>query len=194
LGRAIAKFVDGAPEITSTGPKTSYNIGRMGGGTSVNSVPFESWMEVDMRSVEQTRLDAIDAVLQRAVQQALREENDARLEGPALTVEVERVGTRPAAHGDVNSRLMQTAAASLALFGLEIEPQTSSTDANLPISRGIPAITISRGGKSADSHSPAESWQNINAHVGLQVGLLTLLAEAGLTSADNAALSTTAGR
>jgi tripeptide aminopeptidase len=184
LGRAIAKFVDGAPEITSTGPKTSYNIGRMGGGTSINSVPFESWMEVDMRSVEQSKLDAIDAVLQRAVQQALLEENAARLEGPELTVEVERVGTRPAAHGDINSPLMQTAAASLALFGLEIEPQTSSTDANLPISLGIPAITISRGGKSADSHSPAESWQNINAHVGLQVGLLTLLAEAGLAPSD----------
>ena len=184
LGRAIAKFVDGAPEITSTGPKTSYNIGRMGGGTSINSVPFESWMEVDMRSVEQSKLDAIDAVLQRAVQQALLEENAARLEGPELTVEVERVGTRPAASGDINSRLMQSAAASLALFGLEIEPQTSSTDANLPISRGIPAITISRGGESADSHSPTESWQNINAHVGLQVGLLTLLAEAGLAPSD----------
>ena len=181
-GRAIAKFVAGAPEITSTGPKTSYNIGRMGGGTSVNSVPFESWMEVDMRSVEQTRLDAIDAVLQRAVQQALLEENDARLEGPELTVEVERVGTRPAAHGDINSRLMQFAGASLALFGMEIEPQTSSTDANLPISMGIPAITMSRGGKSADSHSPAESWQNVDGHVGIQVGLLTLLAEAGLVT------------
>jgi hypothetical protein len=138
-----------------------------------------------MRSVEQTRLDAIDAVLQRAVQQALLEENDARLEGPELTVEVERVGTRPAAHGDINSRLMQSAAASLALFGLEIEPQTSSTDANLPISMGIPAITMSRGGKSTDSHSPAESWQNVDGHVGIQVGLLTLLAEAGLvTPAD----------
>jgi len=185
IGRAIAKFVDGAPEITSTGPKTSYNIGRMGGGTSVNSVPFESWMEVDMRSVEQSKLDAIDAVLQRAVQQALLEENDARLEGPELTVDVTRVGTRPAAHGDMNSRLMQFAGASLALFGIEIEPQTSSTDANLPISMGIPAITMSRGGRSADSHSPAESWQNVNGHVGIQVGLLTLLAEAGLvTQAD----------
>ncbi len=179
LGRAISKFVEGAPEITSTGPKTSYNVGRMGGGTSINSVPFESWMEVDMRSGEQSRLDEIDAVLQRAVQQALQDENAARLEGPELTVDVVRVGTRPAAHGDINSRLMQSAAASLALFGLEIEPRTSSTDANLPISMGIPAITMSRGGKSEDSHSPAESWQNIDGHVGIQAGLLTLLAEAG---------------
>lgn len=182
LGRAITKFVDGAPEITSTGPKTSYNVGRMGGGTSINSVPFESWMEVDMRSGEQSKLDEIDAVLQRAVQQALQDENAARLEGPELTVEVKRVGTRPAAHGEINSRLMQSAAASLALFDLEIQPQTSSTDANLPISLGIPAITMSRGGASSDSHSPAESWQNKDGHVGIQIGLLTVLAEAGLAT------------
>jgi len=178
LGRAITKFVEGAPEVTSTGPKTSYNVGRMGGGTSVNSVPFESWMEIDMRSSEQSKLDEIDAVLQRAVQQALQDENAARLEGPALTVEVKRVGTRPAAKGDINSKLLQYAAASLAQFGLEAVPRSSSTDANLPISLGIPAITMSRGGKSADSHSPAESWQNIDGHLGLQTSMLTLLAEA----------------
>lgn len=182
IGRAIAKFVEGAPEVTSTGPKTSYNIGRMGGGTSINSVPFESWMEVDMRSSEQYKLDEIDAVLQRAVQQALQDENVARLEGPELTVDLERVGTRPAAHGDINSRLLQIAAASLAQFGLELDPRSSSTDANLPISLGIPAITMSRGGKSADSHSPAESWQNKDGHLGIQIGLLTLLAEAGLVN------------
>lgn len=182
LGRTITKFVEGAPEVTSTGPKTSYNVGRMGGGTSVNSVPFESWMEIDMRSSEQSKLDEIDAVLQRAVQQALRDENAARLEGPELTVEVKRVGTRPAAKGDINSTLLQYAAASLAQFGIEAVPQSSSTDANLPISLGIPAITMSRGGKSADAHSPAESWQNIDGHLGLQISMLTLLAEAGFVS------------
>lgn len=184
LGRAITKFVEGAPEVTSTGPKTSYNVGRMGGGTSVNSVPFESWMVVDMRSGEQSKLDEIDAVLQRAVQQALQDENAARLEGPALTVEVKRVGTRPAAHGDINSRLLQYAAASLAQFGLEAVPKSSSTDANLPISLGIPAITMSRGGKSADAHSPAESWQNKDGHLGLQISMLTLLAEAELVFSE----------
>lgn len=184
LGRAITKFVEGAPEVTSTGPKTSYNVGRMGGGTSVNSVPFESWMVVDMRSGEQSKLDEIDAVLQRAVQQALKDENSARLEGPALTVEVKRVGTRPAAHGDINSRLLQYAAASLAQFGLEAVPKSSSTDANLPISLGIPAITMSRGGKSADAHSPAESWQNKDGHLGLQISMLTLLAEAELVFSE----------
>ena len=182
LGRAIAHFVANAPSITSDGPKTSYNIGRIGGGTSINSVPFESWMEVDMRSGEQAKIDEIDALLQRAVRDALQEENAARLEGPELTVDVERVGTRPAAKGDLSARLVQVAAASIAHFGLEPEPQISSTDANLPLSMGIPAVTMSRGGTSKNSHSPAESWHNKDGHLGVQISLLALLVEAGLVT------------
>ncbi len=101
LGRAIEKFVSNGPSVTSTGDKTSYNIGRIGGGTSVNSIPFESWMEVDMRSETQDKLDAIDAVLQQAVRDALAEENAARKENAALTVSIERIGTRPAARGAI---------------------------------------------------------------------------------------------
>jgi len=179
LGRAIALFDQGAPAVTGSGEKTSYNIGRIGGGTSINSIPFESWMEVDMRSGDQAKLDEIDAVLQRAVQEALLEENAARSEGPELTVDVKRVGTRPAARGDSESVLVQYAAAAMREFGLEANLKISSTDANYPISIGIPAITMSRGGISNGSHSPAESWQNKDGHLGIQIGLLTLLAEAG---------------
>ena len=135
-----------------------------------------------MRSGEQARIDEIDALLQNAVQEALREENAARLEGPELTVDIKRVGTRPAAKGDSNSRLVQVAAASIEYFGLEAEPGISSTDANLPLSLGIPAVTMSRGGISKDSHSPTESWQNKDGHIGIQMSLLALLAEAGLVT------------
>jgi len=179
LGRAIALFDEDAPTVTTSGDKTSYNIGRIGGGTSINSIPFESWMEVDMRSGDQAKLDEIDAVLQRAVQKALVEENAARLEGPPLAVDVKRVGTRPAAQGDSESLLVQYAAAAMREFGLEANLKISSTDANYPISIGIPAITMSRGGISNGSHSPAESWQNKDGHLGIQIGLLTLLAAAG---------------
>ena len=182
LGRAIANFDNAAPEVTSTEPKTSYNIGRIGGGTSINSVPFESWMEVDMRSGSQDKLDAIDAVLQRAVQAALREENAARTEGDPLTVDVERVGTRPAAKGDAESGLVQRAAAAIRWTGLEPDLRISSTDANHPISLGIPAITLSRGGISSDSHALTESWENKDSHLALQISMLTLLSEAGLAS------------
>ena len=180
LGRAIRIFDEQAPQVTSSGEKTSYNVGRIGGGTSINSIPFESWMEVDMRSGDQAKLDEIDAVLHAAVDQALREENASRLTGPELTVEVERVGTRPAAQQDPNNPVVQRALAATAAFGIAPSLRISSTDANLPIAKGIPAVTMSRGGISGGSHSLNEWWQNLDGHIGIQIGLVTVLAEAGL--------------
>jgi acetylornithine deacetylase/succinyl-diaminopimelate desuccinylase-like protein len=180
LGRAIQIFDENAPTVTSVGEKTSYNIGRIGGGTSINSIPFESWMEVDMRSGSQDKLDDIDAVLQAAVEQALQEENAGRLDGPALTVDVERVGTRPAATQPLTNAIVQRSMAATSAFGIEPSLRISSTDSNLPISKGVPAVTMSRGGVSEGSHSPDEWWQNVDGHVGIQIGLVTLLAEAGL--------------
>ena len=180
LGRAIAIFVKNAPSVTSIGEKTSYNVGRIGGGTSINSIAFESWMEIDMRSGNQGKLNDVDAILQAAIEQALQEENTARLDGPELTVDVERVGTRPAAEGDDQAPIVQRAIAATESFGIEPQLQISSTDANLPISKGIPAVTMSRGGVSGNSHAPEEWWQNKDGHIGMQIGLITLLAEAGL--------------
>jgi acetylornithine deacetylase/succinyl-diaminopimelate desuccinylase-like protein len=180
LGRAIDEFVRNAPSVTQSGPKTSFNVGRIGGGTSVNSIAFESWMEIDMRSGDQGKLDAIDTVLREAVMKALAEENAARTVGDELTVTLERIGTRPAALGDENGLLVQRAMAAMRAVGVEPELAISSTDANLPISMGIPAITLSRGGISANAHAPNESWQDIDSHVAIQINLLTLLSEAGL--------------
>ena len=180
LGRAIAIFVKNAPSVTSIGEKTSYNVGRIGGGTSINSIAFESWMEIDLRSGNQGKLNDVDAILQAAVEQALQQENTARFDGPELTVDVERVGTRPAAAGDDQAPIVQRAIAATESFGIEPQLQISSTDANLPISKGIPAVTMSRGGVSGNSHAPEEWWQNVDGHIGMQIGLITLLAEAGL--------------
>lgn len=180
LGRAIRLLDENAPTVTTVGEKTSYNVGRIGGGTSINSIPSESWMEVDMRSGDQSKLDEIDAVLQAAIRQALDEENRARLDGPELTVDVERVGTRPAAQGDAGLALVQRALAATTAFGVEPYLAVSSTDANLPISMGIPAVTMSRGGIGGNSHSLDEWWQNVDGYLGIQIGLVTLLAEAGL--------------
>ena len=180
LGRAIALFAENAPAVTADGMKTTFNVGRIGGGTSVNSVPFESWMEIDMRSGDQAKLDEVDAVLQAAVQRALEEENAARTRDEALTVDVKRIGTRPAAQGNIESGLVRTAAAAMRQAGLEPDFQISSTDANHPISIGVPAITLSRGGISSNSHAPAESWRNVDGHVAIHISLLTLLAQARL--------------
>ena len=180
LGRAIQIFDANAPSVTTVGEKTSHNVGRIGGGTSVNSIPFESWMEIDMRSGSQGKLDEIDAVLQAAIEQALQEENAGRLAGEALTVEVKRVGTRPAATQPVTNAVVQRAMAATIAFGYTPSLRISSTDSNLPISIGVPAVTMSRGGISEGAHSLDEWWQNVDGHHGLQIGLVTLLAEAGL--------------
>ena len=185
LGRAIAIFDANGPRVAAIGEKTSYNVGRIGGGTSVNSIPFESWAEIDMRSGDQIKLDKIDAVLQASVQQALREENDGRSLGPELSVEVKRVGTRPAAAGDANTQLVQMAMAATRAFNIDPELRISSTDANLPISKGIPAVTMSRGGRGGKAHSPEEWWVNDEGHIGIQITLLTLLLEAGCANCSN---------
>jgi acetylornithine deacetylase/succinyl-diaminopimelate desuccinylase-like protein len=180
LSRTLAKFDQRAVQVTSEGEKSSYNVGRIGGGTSINSVPFESWAEIDIRSGDQARIDKIDAILHQAVAEALEEENEGRTEGDALTVDVARVGTRPAAKGNLGSPIVQRSVAATQSFGVEPTLRISSTDANLPISKGIPAVTMSRGGVGGDAHAPSEWWENKDGHIGMQIGLLTLVAEAGL--------------
>ena len=99
----------------------------------------------------------------------------------ALTVDVKRVGTRPAAQGDETAAVVQRAVAATRSFGIDPLLSISSTDANLPISKGVPAVTMSRGGESYYSHSPWEGWTNVDGHLGIQIGLVTLLAEAGVS-------------
>jgi di/tripeptidase len=132
-----------------------------------------------MRSGDQHKLDELDAVLKASVLQALKEENAGRTGGPELSVDIKRVGTRPAAAGDANIPLVQRSVAATRAFDIDPELRISSTDANLPISKGIPAVTMSRGGKGGQAHSPDEWWVNGDGHIGIQIALLTLLLEAG---------------
>lgn len=182
MGRGIARFLKKAPMITSTGTKTSFNIGRMGGGTSVNSIPFESWAEVDLRSGDQEKLDQIDALLRASFTQAVMAENEARTTGQSLKIEFVKVGKRPAALGNAEIPLVKRAIAVTQYFGFIPSLEISSTDANLPISLGIPAITVSRGGRSGNAHSPDEWWQNDKSHIAVQIMLLTLLLESGIVN------------
>jgi len=178
LGRATKLFADRAATVSSQGPKTSYNIGRIGGGTSINSIPFESWMEVDMRSVNVAKLDEMDAVFKQAMQDGLAAENAARTRGEEIMVDVKKVGDRPVANGDASSPLVQQAMAAIGSFGLTPQLTTSSTDANIPISKGLPAITISRGGISQGAHSFEETWTDQESHRAIQIALLIALAQA----------------
>ncbi len=180
LGRSIALFSAKAPSVTNEGPKSSFSIGRIGGGTSINSIPFESWMEVDMRSGDQSRLDAVDAIFQKAMLDGLKEENASRQHGPELVVDVKQVGQRPAGLGNPDSPLVKRGQAAMQFLDIEPELTVSSTDSNIPISLGIPAMTMSRGGKSSKAHSPVESWEDIDSHVAIQAALLVVLSHAGM--------------
>jgi len=180
MSRAVRYFQDAADTFTRSGPRTSYNVGRIGGGTSVNSIPFESWMEVDMRSISPESLDRIEELFLNAMDRALDEENELRREGPALTVRKDRIGLRPSGEMDPSAPLVQRALATTEYFGQLGQLARSSTDSNIPISLGIPAVTIGRGGESANGHAPDEFWVNRDAYVAVQRAMLLVIAEAGL--------------
>ena len=180
MSRAVRHFQDAADTLTRSGPRTSYNVGRIGGGTSVNAIPFESWMEVDMRSVSPESLARIEEVFLAAMDRALEEENALRRDGPALTVEKLKIGDRPSGEGDPNAPLVQRALAATAHFGVQGQLRRSSTDSNIPIALGIPAVTIGRGGVGSGAHSPDEYWVNVDGHLAIQRALLLLAAEAGV--------------
>ena len=180
LAEVISRFTAAATPLTQGDPKATFSVGRIGGGTSVNSIPFESWMEVDMRSANPARLDALHQAFLAAVDAALNAENDRRREGDALTVELDPVGSRPPGEGDRNAPLVRHAVAAMQAVGIEPRLTASSTDANIAISRGIPALTLSRGGVSQNGHAPNESWEDVEAHRAIQVALLLALAESGL--------------
>lgn len=181
LGKAIYHFSNKADSFSRSGEKVSYNIGRIGGGTSVNAIPFESWMEVDMRSEVPDKLEKMDSIFQEAVQKALAEENAAKREGPDLEVKIEMVGERPSGKIPADNALVQKAMASALHFGVNPTLRTSSTDSNIPISKGIPAVTIGRGGVGGGAHSLQEWWINDQGHLAIQNALLLLLAEAGMS-------------
>lgn len=179
---AIHYFVNDADAFTKTGVKTTYNIGVMGGGTSVNAIPAESSMEVDMRSENAERLNTLDNLLKQAVQKGLREENTMKRQGPDLTVEMKMVGDRPSGVQDTKLALINRAAAASLYLGAEPGLNISSTNSNIPISKNIPAITIGKGGQSGGAHSLNEWYLNEKGYLGIQFALLLLVSEAGLAT------------
>lgn len=180
MSRAVRYFQDVADTLTRSGPRTSYNVGRIGGGTSINSVPFESWMEVDMRSESPASLQRIEGVFLAAMDRGLREENELRREGPALTVDPAKIGDRPSGEMDPGTPVIQRALAATRLIGVEPQLARSSTDSNVPIALGVPAVTIGRGGSSSNGHAPDEYWVNADAYLAVQRALVLVVAEAGL--------------
>jgi acetylornithine deacetylase/succinyl-diaminopimelate desuccinylase-like protein len=173
LGRAIAKI----SEFTVPGrPRTTFNVGRIGGGTSINAIAYEAWMEVDMRSSDSSELAALDERFQRAVDAAVAEENRRWGVTAVVAATKERVGERPAGSIAANSPIVQTAMSAGRVLGLSVPLGEGSTDANVPLSLGVPAITIGGGGNGADAHAPEESFDATDSWKGTLHGLLVTVA------------------
>ena len=180
LGEAISNFVEVADEYTSEGPKTSYNVGVISGGTSINSIPFESIMQIDVRSIDPKRLDEMEDLLEIAVQKALSHQNQIKRQGPELTVEIDKIGNRPSGELSDQLPLVQRTLAATSAFGAKPFLTRGSTNSNIPIAKGIPAVTIGRGGKGGKAHSLDEWWSNEEGHKAIQLALLILLSETGM--------------
>ncbi|HET9985936.1 MAG TPA: M20/M25/M40 family metallo-hydrolase [Longimicrobiales bacterium] len=177
LGRAIAKISDfQVPKQ----PKVTFNVGVISGGTSVNSIPFEGKMLVDMRSPDAQALAEIDAKFKKAIQDALAEEN-ARWDSPVkLTVEVKPVGVRPAGQQPADAPIVVTGLAAAKVLGFTPHVGASSTDANVPISLGLPGVTMDGGGKGSGAHSLGEWFEPTDSHLGTQWAILYVLSLAGV--------------
>jgi acetylornithine deacetylase/succinyl-diaminopimelate desuccinylase-like protein len=173
LGRAVA-HID-AIQVPSD-PKTTFNEGVVGGGTSVNSIPFEAWFEFDERSPDVKSLDAVDAKFKAAVQLGLDEENARWHDKGKLSVKFETLGIRPAGETPLTSPIVTTASASILALGFG-EPGygAGSSDSNVPMHLGIPAITIGGGGKDSGAHSLGEADDITDSWKGPQNALLIVL-------------------
>ncbi len=180
LGRAIYLFQSMADGYTREGIRTSYNVGVIGGGTSVNSIPFASWMEVDMRSESPERLVGIDSLFHLSMRQALAEANALRRDGDSLTLQLDLIGRRPSGSLAVETPLVQRAMAVVRHMGNEPNLGIASTNSNIPIAVGVPAVTIGRGGTGGGGHSLGEWWLNDRGALAIQQALLLLLAESGI--------------
>jgi acetylornithine deacetylase/succinyl-diaminopimelate desuccinylase-like protein len=177
LGRAIARISD--LQVPST-PKVTFSVGVIEGGTSVNSIANEASFQVDMRSVDPAPLDSLDARFRAAVRQALDEEN-ARWRGDVrLTVEIDTIGIRPAGTQPADAWIVRAAEESGKRLGFTPEATASSTDSNIPIALGIPALTIDGGGDGGAAHSLAEWFDTKDSHLGTQWALLLVLTLAGV--------------
>jgi acetylornithine deacetylase/succinyl-diaminopimelate desuccinylase-like protein len=175
MGRAIAKIDQfEVPEK----PKTTFNVGRVGGGTSVNAIPFEAWMEVDMRSADVNELSKVNEKFKSAMNEAVAEENKRWKDRGPVSVSMELVGLRPAGQTAESSAIVKTALDVNQFMGLSTRLGEGSTDSNVPMNQGIPAITIGGGGSGSGAHSLNEMFDAHDSWKGTQRALLLAVAMA----------------
>lgn len=173
LSRAVATFADG---IDSGGPRCSFNFGIVEGGTSINAIPAEARAKVDLRSEDPARIDELAVALTAAVERAMAAENE-RSESGRVTAKIKEIGSRPAGRLATSSPLLQNVLAVDRHLGLRPTLDCSSTDANVPLSMNMPAVSLGAGGQGGGAHTPGEWYHPEGREAGLRRVLLTLVLE-----------------
>jgi len=180
LGNAITKL--SKMQVPSR-PRTTFNVGVVGGGTSVNSIPFESWMDVDIRSESKEELTKAVDTFTRLMHEAADEENRARLTSQGrIEAEVKLIGDRPFGQTPMSAPIVQTSAGVIQAFGMNPTYGSSSTDSNIPMSLGIPAVTLESGGTGGRNHT-LDEWIDVDKMSsirGINIVMGILLALAGV--------------
>jgi acetylornithine deacetylase/succinyl-diaminopimelate desuccinylase-like protein len=178
LARAITRL---ANVHIPAQPRTVLNIGEIQGGTSVNAIPYQASMKVDIRSEMESEIQRLEEALHMAVAEGVAEENaSARSKGVNLSVSSTSIGHRPAGELPPRARILEVFRAVDAHLGIKTNIQRSSTDANIPISLGIEAVAIGAGGRSGASHSLREWYDPDNRVLGLKRILFALALLAGV--------------
>lgn len=161
-------------------PRTTLTVARIGGGESINSIPREGWIEVDIRSLTSAVLADLERTLRDTVARVERHENARRAHGStALTSEIQLLGQRPCGMLDADAPLVRLAEQATRAIGATPRLAIGSTDASVPIALGIPAIAIGAGGRGGGTHTPDEWYDDTNGVHGLQRALRIIVAAAG---------------
>jgi acetylornithine deacetylase/succinyl-diaminopimelate desuccinylase-like protein len=179
LVRASVRFIN---TRVPASPRTTFNLGQIEGGTSVNSIPYEAKLKVDIRSESEDELIKLEAALRECIAAGVRDEMESardRTKGK-LEWKVELLGSRPGGELAAHSPLLAALRAADEYVGNQSRIERSSTDANVPLSNGIDAISIGAGGTGGGAHSLHEWYEPTGREMGLRRGLLTLLGVSGL--------------
>jgi acetylornithine deacetylase/succinyl-diaminopimelate desuccinylase-like protein len=178
LGRCIARL---AAYPAPKQPRTTFNVGRIEGGCGVNVIPREASMDVDLRSESAEELARLDAFFRRAAREAAEDENTSRRTGtPPLELDVRLIGDRPGGETSAEQPLVRLALEATGSVGAKPFLDCSSTDSNIAIARGLPAVTIGAGGASGNTHTLDEWFDPRGRDAGLKRALLVALGTVGL--------------
>ena len=178
VGRAVALLAD-LPPSSPPAPRTTCAVVRLGGGTGLNSIPQDAWLDLDLRSEDPKALAALDATVRATLERALGDENHRRAAATApLTLERQLVGDRPSGVTPRAHPLVRAAVAANRALGRDAELASASTDANVPIALGVAAIALGAGGQAGDAHLATEWYENTDGALGLVRALLVTAAMA----------------